>query len=85
MTVGPGQQAARADFRTVPYATGPGAPVTTAASFVTAAGEPGLGPARAPAPGGRSAHLARVADADAVPDRVERPHHGQGAVERDER
>ncbi|MFI1004128.1 alkaline phosphatase D family protein [Streptomyces galbus] len=40
-----GQQEARADFRTVPYVTRPGAPVTTAASFVTQAGAPGLRPA----------------------------------------
>ncbi|MET7294825.1 alkaline phosphatase D family protein [Streptomyces griseoloalbus] len=44
-TVELGRDAARADFRTVPYVTRPGAPVTTAASFVTAAGEPGLRPA----------------------------------------
>ncbi|MEU6139096.1 alkaline phosphatase D family protein [Streptomyces sp. NPDC047081] len=36
---------ARADFRTVPYVTRPGAPVSTAASFVTEAGAPGLRPA----------------------------------------
>ncbi|RST19307.1 alkaline phosphatase [Streptomyces sp. WAC05374] len=35
---------ARADFRTVPAVTTPGAPVTTAASFVTEAGDPGLKP-----------------------------------------
>ncbi|MFD9003539.1 alkaline phosphatase D family protein [Streptomyces sp. NPDC059582] len=40
-----GQQLARADFRTVPYVTAPGAPVTTACSFVTEVGEPGLKPA----------------------------------------
>ncbi|MFG3003947.1 alkaline phosphatase D family protein [Streptomyces calvus] len=45
VTVELGQEAARADFRTVPYVTRPGAPVTTAASFVTAVGEPGLRPA----------------------------------------
>ncbi|CAL9441106.1 Alkaline phosphatase D [Streptomyces sp. enrichment culture] len=45
VTVELGREAARADFRTVPYVTRPGAPVTTAASFVTAAGEPGLRPA----------------------------------------
>ncbi|MGX1130266.1 alkaline phosphatase D [Streptomyces glaucescens] len=39
-----GREQARADFRTVPYVTTPGAPVTTAASFVTEAGEPGLKP-----------------------------------------
>ncbi|MEE1753245.1 alkaline phosphatase D family protein [Streptomyces sp. SP18CS02] len=36
---------ARADFRTVSAVTTPGAPVTTAASFVTEAGDPGLKPA----------------------------------------
>ncbi|WP_181798670.1 alkaline phosphatase, partial [Streptomyces sp. WELS2] len=45
VTVTLGQQAARADFKTVPYVTRPGAPVTTAASFVTEAGAPGLEPA----------------------------------------
>ncbi|MGA5405716.1 alkaline phosphatase D family protein [Streptomyces lavendulocolor] len=35
---------ARADFRTVAAVTTPGAPVTTAASFVTEAGDPGLKP-----------------------------------------
>ncbi|MFE0039586.1 alkaline phosphatase D family protein [Streptomyces sp. NPDC059015] len=35
---------ARADFRTVSAVTTPGAPVTTAASFVTEAGDPGLEP-----------------------------------------
>ncbi|RSS39882.1 alkaline phosphatase [Streptomyces sp. WAC08241] len=40
-----GRESARADFRTVPYVTTPGAPVTTAASFVTEAGNPGLVPA----------------------------------------
>ncbi|MGW4721464.1 alkaline phosphatase D family protein [Streptomyces sp. NPDC004291] len=39
------RESARADFRTVPYVTTPGAPVTTAASFVTEAGNPGLVPA----------------------------------------
>ncbi|WP_432120407.1 alkaline phosphatase D family protein [Streptomyces sp. S1] len=39
------RESARADFRTVPYVTTPGAPVTTAASFVTEAGNPGLAPA----------------------------------------
>ncbi|MFB7779172.1 alkaline phosphatase D family protein [Streptomyces bauhiniae] len=38
-------ESARADFRTVSAVTTPGAPVTTAASFVTAAGDPGLTPA----------------------------------------
>ncbi|MFF8376319.1 alkaline phosphatase D family protein [Streptomyces sp. NPDC015661] len=45
VTVALGEQSARADFRTVPYVTRPGAPVTTAASFVTEAGDPGLKPA----------------------------------------
>ncbi|MGW1011957.1 alkaline phosphatase D family protein [Streptomyces termitum] len=45
LTVELGERAARADFRTVPYVTRPGAPVTTAASFVTEAGRPGLTPA----------------------------------------
>ncbi|MGW3559438.1 alkaline phosphatase D family protein [Streptomyces sp. NPDC000963] len=40
-----GRESARADFRTVPYVTTPGAPLTTAASFVTEAGNPGLVPA----------------------------------------
>ncbi len=35
----------RADYRTVPAVTTPGAPITTAASFVSPAGEPGLLPA----------------------------------------
>ncbi|MEU0742635.1 alkaline phosphatase D family protein [Streptomyces sp. NPDC006134] len=39
------QEAARIDFRTVSAVTTPGAPVTTAASFVTEAGSPGLKPA----------------------------------------
>ncbi|MGP4087190.1 alkaline phosphatase D family protein, partial [Streptomyces sp. KR55] len=42
VTVALGREQARADFRTVPYVTTPGAPVTTAASFVTQVGEPGL-------------------------------------------
>ncbi|KUJ37227.1 alkaline phosphatase [Streptomyces albus subsp. albus] len=33
---------ARADYRTVPYISAPGAPLNTAASFVTEAGNPGL-------------------------------------------
>ncbi|GAA2734012.1 alkaline phosphatase D family protein [Streptomyces nogalater] len=45
VTVALGREAARADFKTVPYVTKPGAPVTTAASFVTEAGAPGLVPA----------------------------------------
>ncbi|MET9776993.1 alkaline phosphatase D family protein [Streptomyces sp. NPDC006367] len=40
-----GRQAARVDFRTVSAVTTPGASVTTAASFVTEAGAPGLKPA----------------------------------------
>ncbi|MFF7255410.1 alkaline phosphatase D family protein [Streptomyces microflavus] len=39
------EKQARADFRTVPTVTTPGAPVSTAASFVTEAGNPGLTPA----------------------------------------
>ncbi|WP_031014430.1 alkaline phosphatase D family protein [Streptomyces sp. NRRL F-5727] len=45
VTVTLGEESARADFRTVPYVTTPGAPVTTAASLVTEAGRPGLTPA----------------------------------------
>ncbi|WP_306327128.1 alkaline phosphatase D family protein [Streptomyces venezuelae] len=45
VTVALTEESARADFRTVPYVTSPGAPVTTAASFVTEAGDPGLKPA----------------------------------------
>ncbi|MFD0314570.1 alkaline phosphatase D family protein [Streptomyces flavalbus] len=44
-TVTLGQEAARADFRTVPYVTTPDAPLTTAASFVTEVGDQGLKPA----------------------------------------
>ncbi|MEV8596035.1 alkaline phosphatase D family protein [Streptomyces sp. NPDC052012] len=40
-----GRQDARADFRTVPIVTTPGAAVSTAASFVTEVGAPGLQPA----------------------------------------
>ncbi|AWT44420.1 MULTISPECIES: alkaline phosphatase D family protein [Streptomyces] len=40
-----GRDATRADFRTVSAVTTPGAPVSTAASFVTEAGAPGLKPA----------------------------------------
>ncbi|WP_327232653.1 alkaline phosphatase D family protein [Streptomyces sp. NBC_01317] len=40
-----GRESARADFRTVSAVTTPGAPVSTAASFVTEAGNPGLEPA----------------------------------------
>ncbi|GAA3196829.1 alkaline phosphatase D family protein [Streptomyces virens] len=39
-----GQENARADFRIVPAVTTPGAPVSTAASFVTEVGSPGLQP-----------------------------------------
>ncbi|GEC09178.1 alkaline phosphatase [Streptomyces spinoverrucosus] len=42
VTVALGREQARADFKTVPYVTTPGAPVTTAASFVTEVGEQGL-------------------------------------------
>ncbi|MEX0170923.1 alkaline phosphatase D family protein [Streptomyces sp. LMG1-1-1.1] len=45
VTVELGTESARADFRTVPYVTRPGASVTTAASYVTEAGNPGLTPA----------------------------------------
>ncbi|MFC7841551.1 alkaline phosphatase D family protein [Streptomyces sp. NPDC057382] len=45
VTVTLGQRAARADFKTVPYVTRQGAPVTTAASFVTEVGAQGLKPA----------------------------------------
>lgn len=45
VTVTLGEQQARADFRTVGAVTTPGAPITTAASFVTEAGDPGLKPA----------------------------------------
>ncbi|WP_328678525.1 alkaline phosphatase D family protein [Streptomyces sp. NBC_00322] len=44
VTVTLGEQQARADFRTVGAVTTPGAPITTAASFVTEAGDPGLKP-----------------------------------------
>lgn len=44
VTVDLGQTSARADFKTVSAVTTPGAPVTTAASFVTEAGNPGLKP-----------------------------------------
>ncbi|MFG2646644.1 alkaline phosphatase D family protein [Streptomyces sp. NPDC048436] len=43
--VGLGQESARADFKTVSAVTTPGAAITTAASFVTEAGNPGLKPA----------------------------------------
>lgn len=44
-TVTLGRERARADFKTVSHVTTQGAPLTTAASFVTEAGEPGLKPA----------------------------------------
>ncbi|MCT9083483.1 alkaline phosphatase D family protein [Streptomyces fulvoviolaceus] len=44
-TVTLGRDLARADFKTVPYVTTQGAPLTTAASFVTEVGEQGLKPA----------------------------------------
>lgn len=44
LTVTLGEEQARADFRTVPAVTVPGAPIGTAASFVTVAGDPGLRP-----------------------------------------
>ncbi|MFE9247724.1 alkaline phosphatase D family protein [Streptomyces sp. NPDC007088] len=40
-----GQDAARAEWKTVPAVTTPGAPLTTAGTFVTEAGNPGLKPA----------------------------------------
>ncbi|MEU6989172.1 alkaline phosphatase D family protein [Streptomyces sp. NPDC046465] len=45
VTVGYGKDSARADFKTVSAVTTPGAPIRTAASFVTEAGDPGLKPA----------------------------------------
>ncbi|MFI6032823.1 alkaline phosphatase D family protein [Streptomyces sp. NPDC051315] len=45
VTVSLGRDLARADFRTVPYVTTPGAPISTAASFVTEVGDQGLRPA----------------------------------------
>ncbi|WP_030688284.1 alkaline phosphatase [Streptomyces globisporus] len=45
VTVELGTDSARADFRTVPYVTTPGAPIATAGSLVTEAGNPGLTPA----------------------------------------
>ncbi len=44
VTVTLGERQARADFKTVAAVTTPGAPLTTAASFVTEAGDPGLKP-----------------------------------------
>ncbi|WP_172386010.1 alkaline phosphatase [Streptomyces sp. MNP-20] len=45
VTVALGRDEARADFKTVSAVTTPGAPLATAASFVTEAGNPGLHPA----------------------------------------
>ncbi|MFJ4618345.1 alkaline phosphatase D family protein [Streptomyces sp. NPDC088812] len=45
VTVDLGRDLARADFKTVPYVTRTGAPLTTAASFVTEVGDQGLKPA----------------------------------------
>ncbi|WP_320772716.1 alkaline phosphatase D family protein [Streptomyces sp. CRN 30] len=45
VTVELGEDAARADFKTLPAVTTPGAAISTAASFVTEAGNPGLQPA----------------------------------------
>ncbi|MFD5079398.1 alkaline phosphatase D family protein [Streptomyces sp. NPDC058371] len=45
VTVELGREEARADFKTVPAVTTPGAPLTTAASFVTEVGDQGLKPA----------------------------------------
>ncbi|MFD9030553.1 alkaline phosphatase D family protein [Streptomyces sp. NPDC059567] len=45
VTVALGRDSARADFRTVSAVTTPGAPVATAGSYVTEAGNPGLTPA----------------------------------------
>ncbi|MYW64577.1 alkaline phosphatase [Streptomyces sp. SID8379] len=45
VTVELGEREARADFKTVSAVTVPGAPITTAASFVTAVGDQGLRPA----------------------------------------
>ncbi|MDI3419977.1 alkaline phosphatase D family protein [Streptomyces luteolus] len=42
VTVALGTESARADFKTVSAVTTPGAPISTAASFVTEAGNPGL-------------------------------------------
>ncbi|MFI9585679.1 alkaline phosphatase D family protein [Streptomyces sp. NPDC052236] len=44
LTITLGEQQARTDFKTVTAVTTPGAPLTTAASFVTEAGDPGLKP-----------------------------------------
>ncbi|MEU7579103.1 alkaline phosphatase D family protein [Streptomyces sp. NPDC041068] len=45
VTVSLGRDAARADFKTIDAVTVPGAPIKTAASFVTESGNPGLRPA----------------------------------------
>ncbi|MFE2986128.1 alkaline phosphatase D family protein [Streptomyces sp. NPDC059262] len=45
VTVALGEHEARADFKTVSAVTTPGAPITTAASFVTTVGKQGLRPA----------------------------------------
>lgn len=45
VTVTLDQDTARGDYRTVSAVTTPGAPVRTAASFVSEAGDPGLKPA----------------------------------------
>jgi len=45
LTVTLDEATARGDYRTVSAVTTPGAPVRTAASFVTEAGDPGLKPA----------------------------------------
>ncbi|MEU5684608.1 alkaline phosphatase [Streptomyces venezuelae] len=45
VTVALDRNSALADFKTVPVITKPGAPISTAASFVTEAGNPGLHPA----------------------------------------
>ncbi|MEU6813189.1 alkaline phosphatase D family protein [Streptomyces sp. NPDC046831] len=44
-TVELGRELARVDYKTVPHVTTPGAPLTTAASFVTEVGDQGLKPA----------------------------------------
>ncbi|GAA2312491.1 alkaline phosphatase D family protein [Streptomyces kunmingensis] len=45
VTVGLGESEARADFKTVPFVSATGAPLSTAASFVTEVGNQGLRPA----------------------------------------
>jgi alkaline phosphatase D len=44
LTVALDEETARADYKTLPAVTTPGADITTVASFVTAAGDPGLEP-----------------------------------------